>query len=785
MSAPPLAVTAQTPQEHLRGSVERVTFFNQDSGFCVLRIKAPGQRELITVVGNVAAVAPGEYLEAAGQWINDRSHGLQFKAMQMRMVPPNTAEGIERYLGSGLIRGIGPHFAKKLVGAFGAEVFTVIESQPERLLELAGIGKKRRDSVLKAWAEQKVIRDIMVFLQSHGVGTARAVRIYKTYGDDAILKVTENPYRLAQDIWGIGFKSADTIAQKLGIPKDSLLRAQAGVRYTLQELSNDGHCASPREKLVETSEKLLEIPAEIIERAIDAELAQANLVAESVGGENCLFLAPLYRAEQGVARHLQRLLGGSLPWPEIDADKAIPWVEDKNKLKLAPSQQAAIRLALRSKVIVITGGPGVGKTTLVNSLLKIIRAKGVLPTLCAPTGRAAKRLSESTGLEARTIHRLLEFDPREGGFKRDSERPLETSLLVIDEASMVDVVLMNQLLRAIPGEAALVIVGDVDQLPSVGPGTVLADIIDAGRVPTVRLTEIFRQASASRIVINAHRINKGWLPEEPPSPPPSLRLRSGQATPPPSLRLRSGQATPLPSTPLRGRENQVGEAAASYTVAETSDFYLIPAQTPEDIAAKLIHVVTERIPRRFGFDPVRDIQVLTPMQRGVLGARSLNIELQQRLNGQSEPKLARFGTTFAPGDKVIQNVNNYDKEVFNGDIGRIERIDADASASSATANLLIDFDGRAVAYDSDELDEISLAYAITIHRSQGSEYPCVVIPLAMQHYMLLERNLLYTAVTRGKSLVVIIGEQRALGMAVRNRNAVKRLTNLAERLRGE
>ncbi len=738
--------------EHLSGSVERVTFHSPDSGFCVLRVKTKGQRDLCTLVGNLPSIAPGEYVEASGVWINDRTHGLQFQAKHLRCIPPATVEGMEKYLGSGLIRGIGPHFAKQLIQAFGVQVFEIIEYQSERLLELPGIGKKRHQRVVAAWAEQKIVREIMVFLQSHGVGTARAVRIYKAYGETAIEKVQENPYRLALDIHGIGFKTADTIAQKLGIAPNSPLRAQAGVRHVLQELSNAGHCAATREQLVELAVKTLEIEAPLIHLAINEELGAGTLIAEVIEHQPCVFLAALYHAEQGVAKHCQRLLSGALPWMEINAAKAIPWVEEKTGLALSRSQREAIGLALRSKLLVITGGPGVGKTTLVNSLLKILRAKNLTVTLCAPTGRAAKRLSESTGLTAKTIHRLLEFDPKEGGFKRHQKHPLDTQLLVIDEASMVDVVLMNQLLRAVPDQAALLIVGDVDQLPSVGPGAVLADLLDSGSLPSVRLTEIFRQAASSQIIVNAHRINAGQTPH---SPAPKV--------------------PPVVSTGVQ-------ESAAVYNVPvseKLSDFYLISAETPEAIADKLLHVVTERIPKRFGFDPIKDIQVLTPMQRGGLGARALNVQLQAVLNPDSHPQLTRFGSTFAPGDKVIQNLNNYDKEVFNGDIGRILDIDAEQGT------LLIDFDGRDIAYESNELDEISLAYVISIHRSQGSEYPCVVIPLAMQHYMLLERNLLYTAVTRGKSLVVLIGEHKALGMAVRNHQANTRLTNLAARLAGK
>lgn len=716
-----------TPIERLSGSVERVTFHSEESGFCVLRAKVRGQRDLVTVIGSAASITPGEYIECIGIWYNDRTHGLQFKANQLKVVPPSTLEGIEKYLGSGMVKGIGPHFAKVLVKAFKQDVFTVIECEPEKLLTLPGIGKKRMEKVTSAWAEQMVIREIMVFLQSHGIGTGRAVRIYKTYGEESIIKVTENPYRLALDIHGIGFKTADTLAMKLGIASDSLIRAQAGVRHVLQEIADDGHCAAPWETLLEQSSKLLEIPDHIVEEAIHAEIAEENLIQEDIDRKTCLFLTPLHRAESGTATSILRLLHGTPPWGAIDTVKAIPWVEGKTGLTLSESQREAVNLALASKMVVITGGPGVGKTTLVNSILLIIRAKNLDVTLCAPTGRAAKRLTESTGIEAKTIHRLLEFDPQSFGFKRGRDNLLQTDLVVIDESSMVDIALMNKLLAAIPDNAALMIVGDVDQLPSVGPGAVLADIIDSGRIPTVRLTEIFRQAATSRIIVNAHRINKGEMP------------------------LKADGT-------------------------ELSDFYFIPANTPEDIHDKLLHVVTERIPKRFGLHPVKDVQVLTPMNRGGLGARSLNVELQQVLNEKGEPKVTRFGTTFAPGDKVIQTVNNYDKEVFNGDIGQITDIDDEDGL------LHVIYDGRTVEYEFGELDEVSLAYATSIHKSQGSEYPAVVIPLAMQHYTLLERNLIYTAVTRGKKLVTIIGQPKALAMAVKNRKSTRRLTNLAARI---
>jgi len=721
-----MAHRPDNPLERLSGSIERVTFHAQESGFCVLQVKVRGQRDLVTVVGSAATVSAGEYVECLGIWHNDRTHGVQFKTKQLQIVPPTTLEGIQKYLGSGMVKGIGPHFAGVLVSAYGEEVFTVIEETPEYLLQLPGIGKKRMERISGAWADQKVIREIMVFLQSHGLGTARAVRIFKTYKEEAIAKVTENPYRLALDIHGIGFKTADTLAQKLGIPPDSLIRAQAGVRHVLQELSGDGHCACGREKLIDDAAALLEIPVTVIEQAVALEVAEGRLILEQIEGTDCLYLTPLYRAEVGVADHLQRLLAGALPWGQLEMDKALPWVQEKTGLVLSESQQQAIRLALSCKVTIITGGPGVGKTTLVNSILKIIQAKRIPTTLCAPTGRAAKRLSESTGLEAKTIHRTLEFDPSIFGFKRGRDNPLETRLVILDESSMVDVVLMNRLLAAIPDRAALIMVGDVDQLPSVGPGIVLEDLIASQQIPTVRLTEIFRQAATSKIIVNAHRINQGQMP--------------------------------LP------HEQQ------------TSDFYFIPADKPEEIHAILLRTVTARIPERFGLDPVRDIQVLTPMNRGGLGARSLNLELQQQLNGAAEPKVTRFGTTFSPGDKVIQMVNNYDKEVFNGDIGTISEIDMEEG------ELSVNYDGRIIPYDFGELDEVGLAYATSIHKSQGSEYPAVVIPLAMQHYTLLQRNLVYTAVTRGKQLVVIIGQKKALAMAVKNRNGTRRLTGLKQML---
>ena len=712
-------------QEVLAGLVERVTFHNSDNGFCVLRAKARGHRELVTVIGHAAMISAGEWITASGEWVNDHTHGQQFKARFMRTSAPTSIDGIEKYLGSGMIRGIGPVYAKKMVQAFGEKVFDIIEAEPERLREVTGIGVFRAKRITDAWAEQKIVREIMVFLHSNGVGTARAVRIYKTYGSDAVQVMTENPYRLARDIRGIGFKTADAIAMKLGIEKTAMIRVRAGISYALTEAMDDGHCGLPNAELVPLAVELLEISQELVLTALDLELSEGTVIAASVGETPCVFLAGLYRAEQVIAERLTTLANGTLPWQFIDADKALPWVEQKTGLSLAASQVAAIRLALTSKVLVITGGPGVGKTTIVNSILRILSAKGVNLLLCAPTGRAAKRMTEATGFEAKTIHRLLEVDPKGGGFKRNAENPLECDLLVIDETSMVDVMLMQALMKAAPDNAALLIVGDIDQLPSVGPGQVLADVISSGAVAVVRLTEVFRQAAQSRIITTAHKINQGSIPD--------LTKPEGE-----------------------------------------SDFYFVQADDPETAVQRIIELVQTRIPQRFGLDPIRDIQVLCPMNRGGVGARSLNVELQKALNPAGERKVERFGWTFAPGDKVMQIENDYDKEVYNGDIGYIDDVDPDDGELTAS------FDGRAVVYGFGELDTLVPAYAATIHKSQGSEYLAVVIPVLTQHYTMLQRNLLYTGVTRGKRLVVLVGQKKAVAIAVKNVSGRRRWSKLNE-----
>ncbi len=714
--------------ETLKGFIERVTFHNPENGFAVLRVQAGGRRDLVTVVGHLPSVVAGEYLEADGTWTQDRDHGLQFKADTLRTTPPHTVQGIEKYLASGLVKGIGPHYARKIVEVFGERTLAVIDESPTFLQEIKGIGPRRLQRIRESWREQKTVRAIMIFLQSHGVGTARAVRIYKKYGDQAIDLVRANPYRLATDIWGIGFQSADQLAERLGIDRASPLRARAAVRYVLQELSGNGHCGYPEAGVIDETARLTAISPEVIAAAVEQGRAEGELVREPAGEEPWLYLKPLFLAEVGVARALRSLREGTHPLPAIDTEAALRWVEKRMGLELAATQRDAIRQAATHKVLVVTGGPGVGKTTIVRGILEIFAAKGQRCALCAPTGRAAKRLTETTGREAKTIHRLLEFDPALGGFKRDRHNHLDVDLLVVDESSMVDVVLMNQLLRAVPPWACLVLVGDVDQLPSVGPGTVLADVIASDVVPVVRLTEIFRQAGQSWIVRAAHQVNHGELPES--------------------------------ATDGRG------------------DFFFVPAESPAAVVDRVLTLVRRRIPARFGLDPLRDIQVLTPMNRSELGARNLNAVLQKALNPPGNAvEVQRFGWTYRTGDKVLQTVNNYQKEVFNGDIGRVTAID------EVDQEVTVSFEGRPVVYDFGELDELALAFALSIHKAQGSEYPAVVIPLHTQHFLMLQRNLLYTGITRGKRLVVLVGSRKALATAVERQDTARRYSALGRRLR--
>jgi len=587
--------------------VERVTFFNEESGFAVLRVKVRGQRDLVTVLGSLPSVSAGEWLTAKGWWIRDKERGLQFKAQVLKAVPPTTSEGVERYLAGGFVKGVGPVLAKKLVRHFGAEVLAVIGNNPADLESVDGIGPKRREKIANAWQDGMQIREIMVFLHSHGVSTGRAVRIYKTYGNLAIQTVQENPYTLAKEIHGIGFATADQIAQSVGIPKDSQNRARAGIDHVLLGATSEGHCALPLEKLKAAAVKLLEVPVETVEQAVSQMLTSGLLLLDEIDGEPLVFLPHLRKAEEAIAAGIKRLATAGVTYPKIDFEKAVTWCEKKTGKTLAPSQREALKTVLTSRVAIITGGPGVGKTTLVNSILLILRAKKVKCLLCAPTGRAAKRLTETTGMEAKTIHRLLEVEPATGRFSRNEDNPLDCELLIVDETSMVDVLLMYALLRALPKTSALIMVGDVDQLPSVGPGNALRDLIESGIVPVVRLIEVFRQAASSKIITNAHLIRQGKMPD-------------------------------------------------LWSAESGSDFHFIERDTPEEIAATLVRLVQDRIPKGHRLDPIRDIQVLCPMNRGSIGVRELNTALQRTLNPvrPSEPAVERFGWRFQVRDKVIQ-----------------------------------------------------------------------------------------------------------------------------------
>lgn len=711
----------------VKGTVERITFQNKDNGFVVLKVEVTGMTDLVTVVGVATSITVGEMIEAQGRWENDKTYGKQFKAERMQIIPPSTRKGMEKYLASGAVKGVGAHYAAILVKEFGENVFDVLDHHPERLRDVSGIGKKRQAQILSAWSEQREVRDVMLFLQSHGIGAARAAKIQKLYGNNTIEKLRENPYRLIHDIAGIGFKTADEMAEKMGLPKDSAFRAQACLSYILRDLSDEGHCAIPLSELQKRAQDLLEISQDIVSAAIENEVNIGRIIQEAGDHEPFLFLDTLHRAEVSVAKHLQRLHQESVPWEEVDVESTIPWVETQTGISLSISQRTALQSSLLAKVSIITGGPGVGKTTVVKSLITILRAQQMQVAMCAPTGRAAKRLSETTRLPAKTIHRLLEFDPLTNKFKHNAEQPLDCDVVIVDEVSMLDIILMQHLLAAIPDDAALVLIGDIDQLPSVGPGAVLSDLIASNKIPTVCLKEIFRQADTSQIILNAHRINEGQMP------------------------------------------------ILAEKKVET-DFYFIHMESPDAICKTITELVTQRIPQRFGFHSVRDIQVLAPMNKGNVGTQVINNILQQQLNGDAEPKIQRFDCVFSPHDKVIQTVNNYEKDVFNGDIGQIIAIDSDNGI------VKVNFEGRTIEYKTSELEELSLAYAMSIHKSQGSEYPAVVIALASQHYRMLVRNLLYTAVTRGKKLVVIVGQKQALQMAVNTVQTGKRVTRLAHRL---
>ena len=716
----------------LEGVVERVTFSNEESGWSVLRLQVPGKREMVTVVGNLLGVQPGESLRLTGRWTADRKYGEQFSAESYLTVQPATLVGLEKYLGSGLVRGMGKVMASRLVKRFGLETLDVIEHQPWRLTHVHGIGPKRKERILAAWAEHKTVKEVMLFLQTNGVSPAYAVKICKQYGGKAIALVKENPFRLAEEIYGIGFKTADRIAANLGIAPDSPQRARAGLLHTLGQLADDGHVYSPYEALVAQASEMLAIDAAIIEPALESLVADELVVQEELDGETAVYLAALHRAEVGAAARLCAILDAEAcgAFAPADVAAAVGALEQGQGIALAPLQRAAIERAARAKLLVITGGPGTGKTTLVNGVIQLFTRAGRRVLLCAPTGRAAKRLSETCGEEAKTIHRLLEFNPRNRRFERDARAPLEADLLLVDEVSMVDAVLLYNLLKAVPDPCQLVLVGDVDQLPSVGPGCVLADLIRSGVIETVTLTEIFRQAEQSLIVVNAHRVNRGEQPLQP---------------------------------DLAGRP------------PEEIDFFFIERAEPEAVLETIKELVQQRIPTRFGADPLSEIQVLTPMHKGLLGARNLNVELQALLNPTGE-SITRGSRIYRVGDKVMQIRNNYDLDVFNGDMGLVARID------EVERELVVRIDGREVTYDTADLDELVLGYACTVHKAQGSEYPVVVLPLHTQHFPMLQRNLLYTGLTRARRLAVLVGSRKALGIAVRNNTVRARFSHLARRL---
>jgi exodeoxyribonuclease V alpha subunit len=721
----------------LEAVLERITYANEETGYTIARVATERTGpDLLTVVGPLLGAQIGESLRLTGRWTTHPKYGRQFEVRSYTTVLPATVQGIRRYLGSGLIKGIGPVMADRMVEHFGTDILRVIEEEPERLVEVYGLGPKRSQRIGAAWEEQKAIKEVMVFLQGHDVSTSLAVRIYKRYGDESIDVVRKEPYRLAADVWGIGFKTADTIARAVGIPHDSPERIKAGLRYTLSQAADNGHCFLPEPNLVTEATKILEVPRELVKPCLDEAASAEEVIRETVGEVPAVYLVPFHRAERSLATGLLDLLGAAEDrlsgFQDVDWDRALAWLRRHTGADLAPEQEEAVRLALTARVAVLTGGPGCGKSFTVRSVVELAAARKAKIVLVAPTGRAAKRLAELTGHEAATVHRLLQLQPG-GDPKFDRDNPLDADLVVVDESSMVDVILANKLVKAVPRGAHLLLVGDVDQLPSVGAGEVLRDLLAAEPIPRVRLTKIFRQAQESGIVVNAHRINAGQPPH------------------------------------LRG----------------FPDFFLFPCEDSEPTAELTVDIVARRIPAKFGLDPRRDVQVLAPMHRGPAGAGNLNALLQEALTPHHDGRAERRhgGRVFRVGDKVTQLRNNYDKGVagiFNGTVGVVTGL----SLEEQTLTVVTDED-ESVEYDFAELDELAHAYAVTIHRSQGSEYPAVVIPLTMSSWMMLQRNLLYTAVTRAKKLVVLAGSRRALAAAVRTTGAGRRHTALDHRLSAE
>jgi exodeoxyribonuclease V alpha subunit len=708
--------------EYLNGVVERITYYNEDSGYTVIKLKSRGYYDLVTAVGNMAAVHVGAIVSLKGMWKVDSKYGKQFIVDSYEEKLPASVAGIEKYLGSGLIKGIGPVNAKRIVKIFGRDTIDIIEGEPDKLMEVPGIGPKRIEMIKKAWEEQKEVKNIMLFLQSHGVSTSHGAKIYKTYGNESLEVVRENPYRLADDIWGIGFRTADTIAQKLGFDPQSMQRCRSGILYILNQLSNEGHCFATRDQLIMETRKTLDLEETKIQESIDTMVEEGSLIQD----QEVLYLPPFFHSEVGVARRIREIVSAPTSLNIDGIDRIIRGIEDRDRIKYDQVQKEAIKRAASSKFMVLTGGPGTGKTFTILGIIRVFERIGAKIYLAAPTGRAAKRMEEATGREAKTIHRMLEYKPPQGYMRNVENNPLECDVLIIDETSMVDIILMYNLLKAVRDETIVILVGDVDQLPSVGAGTVLSDIIASGMVDVVKLTRIFRQAQNSAIITNAHRINQGIFPS------------------------------------LKGGKKR--------------DFFFIRREDPEEIVEQIRSLCQIRLPKYYKVDPIDDIQVLCPMQRGETGAVNMNRILQEALNKESR-YIKYGGTIYKVGDKIMQVRNNYDKNVFNGDIGRIYSIDLE------TKTVNIDFDGTIVEYDSSELDEIMLAYAVTVHKSQGSEYKIVVAPFTTQHFMMLQRNLLYTCITRARNVFVMVGTEKAVGIAVGNNKIVKRNTMLDRRLK--
>ena len=707
--------------ESLRGVVERITYANEDTGYSVIKVKSKGYMDLVTVVGSMATVNVGSVLYMKGFWTHNAKYGRQFEVREWEETLPASIYGIEKYLSSGLIKGIGPVYAKKIVNLFKEQTLDIIEEEPDRILEVPGIGKKRVEMIKKAWQDQKEIKNIMLFLQSYGVSTSFGSRIYKYYGNESIEVVRENPYQLADDIYGIGFKTADGLASKLGIEKDSFKRCRAGIFYTLSQLSEEGHCYASSEQLITKCVEILEVEESKIIMTLDYLISEKELIKEL---PDMIYLPPFYYSEQGVAKRLKQIMMCKPLKKVKPSQEVIAQLEKNDGITYDEIQCHAIMQAEISKVMVLTGGPGTGKTTTTHGIISLFKASGMEVLLAAPTGRAAKRMSEATGLEAKTIHRLLECKPPEG-YKKNEDSPLEGDVLIIDEASMIDIILMYNLLKAVPDHMILIIVGDIDQLPSVGAGNVLQDIIASNVVPTIKLERIFRQAMGSQIITNAHKINKGENPD-----------------------LRGGK---------------------------TSNFFFMEQEENEGVINTIINLCVKRLPNYYHVNPIKDIQILTPMQRSETGAANLNTVLQAALNPNTLC-LKRGATEYRLHDKVMQIRNNYDKEVFNGDVGFISAIDLDAKT------LKVNFDDREVEYEVLELDELVLAYATTIHKAQGSEYPIVIMPFTFSHYVMLQRNLLYTGITRAKKVVILVGNRNAIYMAVKNMTVKNRNTLLWQRL---